>query len=226
MVTYLDRQIGRVVDGLDSLGLSDSTRIIYTSDHGEDLGARGLFGKFTMYEESAAIPMMMAGPDIPRGKRVSTPVSLVDFYPTVADFFNLPSPGDLPGQNLFNIIDTEDPDRSVLSEYHAVGSSHAIFMLRHRRYKYVHYEGAVPQLFDLEEDPKEVDDLAGNPEYEQILKDLDRRLRRMVDPAEADARARADQQSRIEEMGGRDALIRRGAFDNSPVPGEEPKFHL
>ena len=63
--TFLDTQIGRVLDKLDKSGLRDTTRIIYTSDHGEHLGSRGIYGKFTMYEEASAIPFIMAGADIP-----------------------------------------------------------------------------------------------------------------------------------------------------------------
>ena len=69
----------------DEFGLTDSTRVLYTSDHGECLGARGIFGKFTLYDEAAAVPMIMAGPDVPEGKVVQTPVSLVDCFPTALE---------------------------------------------------------------------------------------------------------------------------------------------
>ena len=82
--TYLDQQIGRVLSALDEFSLTDSTRVLYTSDHGECLGARGIFGKFTLYDEAAAVPMIMAGPDVPEGKVVQTPVSLVDCFPNRA----------------------------------------------------------------------------------------------------------------------------------------------
>ena len=71
--TFLDQQIGRVLATLDDLNLRDSTRVIYTSDHGEHIGARGIYGKFTMYEEASNIPFIMAGPDVPKGKVVDTP---------------------------------------------------------------------------------------------------------------------------------------------------------
>ena len=88
--TFLDDQIGQVLAALDALSLRDKTRIIYTSDHGEHLGARGIFGKFTMYEEASAIPFIMSGPDVPAGKVLDTPISLVDCFPTVLDAARLP----------------------------------------------------------------------------------------------------------------------------------------
>ena len=74
--TFLDAQIGQVLATLDDTGLRGNTRVVYTSDHGEQLGARGGFGKFTMYEESSAIPFIMSGPDVPVGKVVDTPISI------------------------------------------------------------------------------------------------------------------------------------------------------
>ena len=82
---YVDDNIGHVVRALGELGLDDRTRVIYSSDHGESLGARGIYGKFTMYEESAAVPLIMAGPEVPAGKVVQTPVSLLDLAPTVQE---------------------------------------------------------------------------------------------------------------------------------------------
>jgi choline-sulfatase len=87
LVTFMDNNVGQVLASLEESGVADDTLIIYTSDHGDNLGTRGLWGKSTMYEESAAIPMIMAGRDIPHGKVVSTPVSLIDVHPTLMDAF-------------------------------------------------------------------------------------------------------------------------------------------
>ena len=227
--TFLDRQIGQVLGALDDLNLRENTRIIYTSDHGEQLGARGIFGKITMYEESSAIPLIMSGPDVPRGKVVDTPVSLIDCYPTVLDAVGCPQ-GDedqtRPGESLWTIANEADRDRRVFAEYHAVGSRNAYFMLRDRRYKFVYHVAAPPQLFDLVADPLEVNDLAidADAPARELLVKYEARLREILDPEAVDARAKADQQQRIEALGGREAVIARGAFINSPVPGEAPKF--
>ncbi len=225
--TYLDQQIGRVLDRLETLGLVDTTRIIYTSDHGESLGARGLFGKFTMYEEAAGIPFLMAGPDVPAGRVCRTPLSLVDCFPTVLEAVGaVPASvdADLPGESLWAIAQAPDRDRTIFSEYHAVGSRNAIFMLRDARYKYVHYMGDPPQLFDLEHDPQELSDLASSPAHQPILRRFEQQLRAMLDPEAVNDRAKADQRARIAMFGGETAVRARGAFDNSPVPGEAPAF--
>jgi choline-sulfatase len=227
VVTYLDRQIGRVLDALDELGLADKTRVIYTSDHGEHLGGRGIYGKFTMYEESAGIPMLAAGPDVPVGKVVDTPVSLVDSFPTILEAVGAhrtEADGDLPGQSLWDIANADDYDRKVLSEYHAVGAKHAAYMLRNRQYKYVYYVHERPQLFDLQQDPDECHDLAGTEENQHVLEYFELELRGLLDPEGVDARCKADQHQLIESFGGQIAVLNRGAFDNSPVPGEAPAF--
>ncbi len=227
--TFLDQQIGRTLAALDELNLSDSTRVIYTSDHGEHLGARGIYGKFTMYEEAANIPFIMAGPDVPAGETVDTPISLIDCYPTALDAVGCPAPDDgidRPGSSLWEIAAAGDQERTVFSEYHAIGSRNAYYMLRDRRYKYIYHVDAPPQLFDLSADPQELNDLAPSPDRPTValLADLEARLRRIVDPEAVDRRAKADQARRIEALGGRPAVIARGVFTNSPAPGETPKF--
>ena len=98
-------------------------------------------------------------------------------------------------------------------------------MVRDRRSKLVSYVDGPAQLFDLEADPGELADLADSPDYAEVRERLEGALRDIVDPEEADRRARRDQACVIKRHGGREAVIARGAFDNSPVPGEEPKFH-
>lgn len=233
--THLDEQIGRVLAALDDCRLRDRTRIIYTSDHGESMGARGLAGKLTMYDESAAVPLIMAGPGVPAGRTVATPVSLVDCFPTVLRATGCPLPEEplpaaqlpaaqLPGDDLLALAAAGDRDRTVFGEHHAVGFRRAVYLLRDARYKYVHYVGARPQLFDLTADPGEVDDLAGRPEHAATVRGFERRLRAIVDPDQADARARADQRRKVADFGGREAVIARGTFANSPTPDEAPKW--
>ena len=133
--TYLDQQIGAV---LDWTGWASATaRVICSSDHGECLGARGLFGKFTT-DEAAAVPLIAAGPDVPEGHVVETPVSLVDIFPTALECVGADAPeAELPGRSLWLTANEDDAERTVLSEYHALGTEHACFMLRRRRYKYL-----------------------------------------------------------------------------------------
>ena len=227
--TFLDEQIGQVLATLDALNLRASTRIIYTSDHGEHLGARGIFGKFTMYEEACAIPFIVSGPDVPAGKVCNTPISLVDCFPTVLDAFGCPMDArdaSLPGTSLWQIAAGPDRDRTVFAEYHAIATRNAYYMLRDHRYKYIYHVDAPAQLFDLNADPAELKDLAAKADAETqvLLADYEAKLRQILDPEAVDREAKADQLRRIESLGGRAAVIERGAFINSPVPGESPRF--
>lgn len=224
---YVDANIGQVLDTLGALGLDERTRVIYSSDHGESLGARGLYGKFTMYEESAAIPLIMAGPEVPAGKVVHTPVSLLDMAPTVLEAVGATPDAwseQLPGASLWSLMLQADHERSVLSEYHAVGTQHGYFMLRDLRYKFVYYVNAPPQLFDMLNDPDELQDLAPLPAYQAVLAERERRLRVLLDPEAVDDQARADQRAKVEAFGGEAAVRARSTFTNSPVPGEAPGF--
>ena len=112
----------------------------------------------------------------------------------------------------------------AFSEYHAVGSTSASYMLRGRRFKYIHHVGDRPQLFDLQSDPQESIDLSGDPGSREVVRACERRLRSLVDPEGADAAAKADQRTLIERFGGRKKVLQRGTFGNTPVPGRKPEF--
>jgi choline-sulfatase len=227
MVSFLDHNIGRLMDALAEAGLLGDTRVIYTSDHGDNLGNRGLWGKSNMYEDAAGIPMIMAGPDIPAGQICHEPVSLVDGFPTILACVGAaphPADADLPGRSLFDIARGHFADRHVFSEYHASGSVTGAFMIRKGRFKYIHYAGMAPQLFDLESDPEERRDLGSDPGYAGLVRDCEAALRTICDPDAVDAEARRAQRDRIAALGGREAVIARGSFGYTPTPGTQPVF--
>ena len=224
--SHLDAQVGRVLGALAELGLEADTRVIYTSDHGESLGARGLTGKFTLYDESAAVPLVVAGPEVPAGRTVATPASLVDCYPTVvAAVGGTPAAG-LPGADLWQLAAAEPRQRTVFSEYHAIGSAAASYMLRDARHKYVYHVDGPPQLFDLAADPEERRDLAVAPDRDasMLLRRFETELRGLIDPEQVDRRAKADQAARVAACGGRKAVLARGTFANSPTPDDQPAW--
>jgi choline-sulfatase len=226
MCTYLDQKIGQLLQALEAHGLVERTRVIYTSDHGAMMGARGLFGKFTLYDEAAAIPFLVAGPDVPDGKVVNTPISLVDCYPTILEAVGVepaPGDGDLPGKTLWPLLHEPDHTRTVFSEYHAAGSRHGAYMIYDGRYKYIHYTYDPPHLFDLQDDPHEIHDLAADTVYAPIRRAMEARLRSLLDPEAVDAQAKMEQRRKVEDFGGEEAVLRRG-LSNSPVPGEAPVF--
>jgi len=234
MVTFLDEQIGLVLQALDEAGLRDSTRIVYTTDHGEQLGEHGLWWKNSMYEGAAGVPMIVAGPEIPAGKVVRTNVSHVDAFPAIVEAVGAelqPEDADLPGESLFRLAQQNDRPRAVFGEYHTVLSPSGVFMLRDERFKYVYYVGYAPQLFDLQEDPDETRDLGEDSAYTDVRAACERALRRICDPEEVDRRAKADQRRRIDAAGGVEAIIAGGVkvpytpapaeFDPAPVEARE-----
>lgn len=225
LVSFVDHNVGQVLAALETCGLAASTRVLYGSDHGENLGTRGLWQKSTLFEESAGIPLIMAGPEVPHGRVVKTPVSLVDGFPTILECVGAkPDMADakLPGASLFSIANGAATGRTVLSEYHASASICGTFMLRRGRYKYIHYVGHAPMLFDLERDPYERVDLAFDASHRDVRAEFDAELRRLLDPDAIDRLARADQTAMIERVGGRDLILKRGAITYSPPPGIAP----
>ena len=232
LVSFIDAQIGMVLDALEELGLKDDTRIIYTSDHGDSIGARGLWGKSVFYEESVKIPMILAGPDVvapggTNGAICETPVNLTDCYATILDGLGVSVVGDAAhpdSRSLFEIAQAPvDSDREILSQYHAFGSPSAGYMLRKGRYKYHHYVGFPPELFDLENDPEELRDLAADPAYASVLAEYETLLRARLDPELVDRRAKADQDALIKRHGGREKAKFVGAPGATPVPGYSPE---
>jgi choline-sulfatase len=227
LCSFLDDNIGKVLAALAEAGLADDTRVLYTSDHGDNLGSRGLWGKSTMYEETAAVPLIVAGPDIPKGVVCETPVSHVDCYPTILDCNGvalIDAERAYPGVSLYDIIDGATPHRNVFSEYHAMGSTTGAFMIRHGRYKFVYYPKYAPQLYDLETDPEELSDLGEDPAFAEVRAECEKLLRAICDPEEVDARAKRRQSEQLTKHGGREAVIGRGDLGYSPPPGYAPDF--
>jgi choline-sulfatase len=227
LVTFTDRQIGRVLEALQGAGLTDSTRIMYTSDHGEMLGDFGKWGKSCMYEGSAAVPLVAAGPGIPEGKVVEEPVSLVDCYPAILEAVGATreaTDDDLPGTSLWDLADGNGRarDEPVFSEYHAIYSPDAQYMLRDSRYKYVYYAGGYPpQLFDMRNDPLEERDLGRDPNFGDVVAKFESQLCEILDPDAVDRLAKADQKARLDAHGGAEKILGEGLKINfSPAPAE------
>ncbi len=226
LVSFLDANIGRVLEALDAAGLAETTRVLYVSDHGDNMGERALWGKSNLLEEAAGIPVILAGPGIPKGHRCQTPVNLTDVYPTVLAAIGLdPDDGGRPGRSLIELADSADePDRVVFSEYHAAGACTGAFMIRRGRWKYIHYAGLTPQLYDLEADPEERQDLGTDPGCADVRRELEAELSAICDPDDVNRRAKADQAAIVERHGGRDAVLERGGFGGTPAPGDKADF--
>ncbi len=221
LVSFMDAQVGRILSALQTSGLQEQTTVIYSSDHGDNLGARSLWNKSTLYRESTAVPLVIAGPAVPEGRVCSTNVNLVDIYPTALQACQvapLPEEKDLPGRSLLSIAtQADDATRLGFSEYHAVGCETAAYMLTRNGWKYHHYIDHPPELFDLRTDPEELENLAGHPAHHLLVQEFCEELHRMLDPVATDRLAKRDQNNLIARFGGRDKALQRGNAGPTPM---------
>lgn len=219
LCSFLDYQVGQVISALEQSGQAENTLIVYTSDHGDHNGDRRMWTKMSMYDESASIPMIIKGPGIPQDKTVSTLSSLIDIYPTVLSATGADDDDkERPGIALQTLANHPEFERPVLSEYHDGGSPTGLFMLRNGRWKYNYYPGYEPELFDMEMDSDELHNLAGNPEYQEIIDLCQEQMLSLVNPEEANALAFRDQADKIEQLGGVQAILDSQEFDFTPIP--------
>jgi choline-sulfatase len=177
-----------------------------------------MWGKSVMYEDSVAIPLIVSGAGVPAGRTVATPVSLLDIAPTALAATGVAPRPDLPGRSLIELANEPDPDRVVMAEYHAAGSDTGQFMIRKANWKYVAFVGERPQLFDLDADPDETGDRAGDPACAVVLAGLRGELEAICDPDAVNARAFADQQARIAAAGGIEGIGKSVDIPFTPAP--------
>ncbi len=181
MVQWLDDQIGRVLATLQAEGLSRDTVIVYTSDHGENLGEHGLWWKSTMYQEAVRVPMIVSWPERwPGGQRRTQSCTLLDLTRTIADLGGAEVPDDWDGSSMLSWLDhplTSWRDLAV-SEYYADYVASGFAMVRKGPYKYVYHvapdqdHSAERELYDLEADPGEMMNLLGEARHADLLVEM------------------------------------------------------
>ncbi len=221
LITHTDEQIGEVLQAVDTLGLTDNTRMIYTSDHGEAAGHHGILGKANHYEHALGVPLLMAGPDVPGGRVINQPTSHIDLFPTITEAMGLAnSDQELLGQSLWPAIGGNETSRTIFAEYHAMGNRNSGFALRNGDFKLIYHVGMPNQLFDLSADPREENDLLANGGTHVAAGNLERQLRAIVDPEAVDARSKAEQRQHMEKFGGVEGVRKAGIFSRSPIPGK------
>jgi choline-sulfatase len=202
MISYVDDKIGRLMDTLKRTGLADNTMIIFTSDHGEMMGERGMWFKQCFFEGAVRVPMIVSGAGWQHRGDVDQLVSLIDLMPTMLDVATAGRPpeltDDIDGISLRKIA--ADPaganDRYVRSEYSDMGVCAPGRMVRHGSYKYIYTHGYAAQLYDLASDPDELCNLAGKPEYADTEADLAREALRDWNPQVLEARILQSQRER------------------------------
>ena len=165
-VTFMDEQLGKVLDELERLGLRDSTAIVFTTDHGYHLGEHGFWQKANLHEEVVRVPLIVSVPGINPG-RTSSFVELVDLYPTWTDLLELPTPKGLHGKSLTTIL--RNPNAKVrdtaLSIHNRAGGG-----LRSARWHYMNYDGKGEELYDMIKDPDQYTNVVSDSKYAAILK--------------------------------------------------------
>lgn len=221
LVSFMDAQVGIVLDALESTGQAGNTLVLYVSDHGELMGTDGLWFKGTMGENSVRIPAILSGPGVRAGHRCGTNVSLVDVFPTIIDALGLPAnpdDEDLPGISLLNIANApDDGSRVVFSEFHSANSHTGSFMIRKGPWKYVYYAGFQERLYNLETDPNENTDIAADPAHAAQLQECREAMRSICDPDAVDTTIRAGQRQRVEQHGGVAAVLKTPLMAYSPA---------
>ena len=178
-ITFMDTQVGRVLDALERLGLADNTVVVFTSDHGYHLGEHGLWQKLSLFEESARVPLIIAAPGmVGQGGVAETPVGLVDVYPTLTELCGVDAPDNLQGQSLVPILEnSEEPGRGwALTEVTRGRGENQIFgyTIRTSRWRYTEWDGgeAGRELYDHETDPLEQTNLAAHEDQADRIAEL------------------------------------------------------
>lgn len=178
MVTYVDDLVADIVAALDRTGYLDNTIIVYTTDHGEMLGERGLWYKNQLLESAIRIPMIAAGPGIVSGATPDQLVSLMDLFPTFRDLCDAPSWNEVPGRSLAPLLRGESApglsDRPVFIEYADYGIGQPAACIRRRNLKLVAARNFDSVLFDLDIDPGETTNRYNDPSYADAVRQLER----------------------------------------------------
>jgi choline-sulfatase len=206
LVTHLDERIGRLVEAVSHPSLNGNTVVIYTSDHGEFIGEHGLWWKNDFYEHSSRVPLIVSWPGhAAAGLRFGGAVSLLDLTRTMVDLTGAPDPGDLDGHSLLPVL--RDPAGAAWKdeaycEYYGHSTNRAQRMIRTGRWKLCYYHNEPVELFDLENDPGEFRDLAGQPAYRSVQEALTQRVLADWDPAAVEAEVRRSHRNR-QIIGGR-----------------------
>jgi len=196
----LDGYVGRLLDELDELGLTDDTMVIYTTDHGANVHAHGCWSLMNLWEDSARVPLIVRHPHGRAGRTDGIAAHHHDIFPTICDAMDVAPLRSVRGQSLLPSIVDESPRSAgcyVLCEVHANGWPASCFAVSDGRWKVIECVNERPVVFCLAEDPQELHDLAverpEDPEVIQAIRRAQSWLQQVCDPQAVDARAKADQ---------------------------------
>jgi len=172
-ISFVDAQVGRVLEAIRASGLEKNTIVVLWSDHGWHLGEKGITGKNSLWERSTHVPLIFAGPGVARGAKCHRPAELLDMYPTLAELCGLPAKAGLDGHSLVpQLKDANAPREWPAITTHNRGN-HGI---RTEKWRYIRYADGSEELYDVETDPHEWANLASDSKYADVKKDLAKHL--------------------------------------------------
>ncbi|MBY0458938.1 MAG: sulfatase-like hydrolase/transferase, partial [Gemmataceae bacterium] len=168
-ISFVDAQVGRVLDALKESGLEKNTVVVVWSDHGWHLGEKGITGKNTLWERSTRVPLIFAGPGISASAKCSQPAELLDLYPTLLELCDLPANKAVEGMSL--VPQLKDPkakrERPAVTTHNQ--GNHAV---RTDKWRYIVYADGSEELYDCAADPHEWTNLARDPKFAEVKKEL------------------------------------------------------
>ena len=179
-VSFMDSQVGRVLEALGRSGLADNTIVVLWSDHGYHLGEKQITGKNTLWDRSTRVPLVFAGPGVGAGQRSGRSAELLDIYPTLSELCGLDVAEDLEGLSL--VPQLQDPaaprDRPAITTHNR--NNHGV---RTESWRYIRYADGSEELYDMVNDPSEFTNLAANPAYAERKRALGKHLPSVNRPA-------------------------------------------
>ena len=179
-VSFMDAQVGRLMNTLDRLNLWDTTLVIFIGDHGYHHNERNWWSKATLFERSCRVPCIVVAPGAKRGQVCRSLVELVDLYPTVADYCGVKPPHQLAGESLRPLL--ENPEANgrgaafTLVARGALGYGQAV---RTERWRYIRWSDGQAELYDQLNDPQEVHDVVRDPQHAALIQELQEHLRKV-----------------------------------------------
>ncbi len=196
--TFMDAQVGRVLDAIDKHGLADRTIIVFTSDHGYHLGDHRLWQKMSLFEQAARVPLIIAGPGIEKDAVCKSPVGLVDLYPTLANLCSVQLIDEVQGQDLSPML--KDP--SLLGRGYALsqvtrGQASMGYSLRTPTFRYTEWDGGQlgSELYDHSNDPEELTNVVDVATYQTKLPMLKQQLAEAIAKTQSPSGKRPEIQS-------------------------------
>lgn len=179
-VSYMDAQVGKVLDALEEADLQDKTIIIFTSDHGYHLGEHDFWAKVSLLDESSGVPLIISVPGKAPGVCHSL-VELLDLYPTVSSLCSLEIPANIQGKNIASLLD--DPAQEVREAAFSVAPMREGFLLRDQQYAFIQYgENAQNgiELYDINKDPEQYHNLAKSVQYQQLVNEYKMKMEKKL----------------------------------------------